>query len=334
MNIFSIGFDEGRKLEFFSPFVPIKFKGESEYRFISCDPIAKPMGSLILEFINLDLNNKTKTQKFIFQYLLGYYMLEYCHFGEELEYKISFSKKELNFYVEDAYFDLQEELKKLQEDFISSINHTFSGVEHLIKKNHKEGNFDVDYSDCFLAELYATLYEYSEDIFVDFDLPTYCYLPPISEEGDDPIDANVELAFASETFGNILFIALRKLIFQKNILILRCEYCHDYFIPDSLHYQKYCNKVHKNGKTCKSLGALVTYKNKLKNDPILKKYNSRYSSLASNASNYPDNPVAVKRFDDYKQKGSQMRHLYLEDKISKNEFEKWIESTRVRKNRI
>ena len=91
------------------------------------------------------------------------------------------------------------------------------------------------------------------------------------------------------------------------------------------------NTVHKNGKTCKSLGALVTYKNKLKNDPILKKYNSRYSSLASNASNYPDNPLAVKRFDDYKQKGSQMRQLYLEDKISKEEFETWIENTRIKK---
>lgn len=39
MNVFSIGFDEERKLEFFSPFVPIKFKGESDYRFISCDII-------------------------------------------------------------------------------------------------------------------------------------------------------------------------------------------------------------------------------------------------------------------------------------------------------
>lgn len=332
MNIFSIGFDEERKLEFFSPFAPHKFKDEKEYRFISCDPIAKPMGSLILEFINLNLKNKKKTKEFISQYLLGYCMLEYCNFGDELEYNIGFSKEELNFYLETAYVELQDELNDLQEDFIGSIHHTFAGVDQLIKENHKEGYLDADYSSCFLMELYATLFEYSEDIQVDFDLPNYCYLPPTSEEDDDDVNADVEIAFASDSFGNILFIALRKLIFLKNILILRCKYCHDYFIPDSLHYPKYCNKLHKNGKTCKYMGALTTYKNKLKNDPILKKYKSRYSSLASNASNYPDNSIAVKRFEDYKQKVSQMKQLYIEHKISKKEFEDWIESTRIRKH--
>lgn len=333
MNIFSIGFDEGRKLEFFSPLSPFKLKKEEDnYEFISCDPIAKPMGSLLLEFINLNLKSKNKTKKFIYEYLLGFYLAEYCDFGEQLEYNMSFTKKDLDFFLETAYLELNSYLKNLQEDFISSIRHTFTGVEHLIKKNHKEGDLDADYSGCFLMELYATLFEYSENILVDFDLPDYCYLPLTSEDDEDYENANVEIAFASNSFGNILFIALRKLIFLKNILILRCQYCHDYFIPDSLHYPKYCNKVHGNGKTCKYLGALSTYKNKLKNDPILKKYKSRYSSLASNVSNYPDNPIAVKRFEDYKQKGSKMKQLYLEHKISKDDFNNWIESTRVRKH--
>lgn len=174
----------------------------------------------------------------------------------------------------------------------------------------------------------ATLFEYEEDISVDFELPHYCYFSEPDEYGD--YNANVEMGFGSDYLENILYISLRKLIFIKNILILQCKNCHKFFIPDSLHNIKYCNRIYKNGKTCREIGVESAYKRKLNEDEALKKYRSRYSSLSSNASNYPDSTIALKRLEEFKKVGTEKKKLYKDGKLSKEDFIKWIESTRVK----
>lgn len=326
MNVFSVGFDMDRKLEFFSFLSP--HKENNEYIFYPNDPIPKSIGSFLIEFINLNLDSEKEAKKFLLKYMTGYYLMELYDVRFLIEKGMHFSEKELKEYTKDIYEDLYDEMKQIQEDFINSIEHTFNGVTELIKGNHKEGWRDADYSECYLSELYATLFEYEHNILVEFDFPEYCYLSEPDKNGD--YNANVEMGFSSEFIGNILYVCLRKLIFIKNILILRCENCHDFFIPNSLHYPKYCNKIHKDGKTCKEIGAILTYKKKLNEDEALKKYRSRYSSLSSNVSNYPDNPIVVRRLEEYKKIGAKKKKLYLDGKLPKEEFIQWIESTKLK----
>ena len=62
MNVFSVGFDMDRKLEFFSFLSP--HKENNEYIFYPNDPIPKSIGSFLIEFINLNLDSEKETKKF------------------------------------------------------------------------------------------------------------------------------------------------------------------------------------------------------------------------------------------------------------------------------
>lgn len=97
-----------------------------------------------------------------------------------------------------------------------------------------------------------------------------------------------------------------------------------------MHNIKYCNRRDKKGKTCREIGAESAYKRKLNEDEALKKYRSRYSSLSSNVSNYPESTIALKRLDDFKKIGAEKKKLYKEGKLSQEDFMKWIESTKVK----
>ena len=327
MNIFSIGFDIDKKAEFFS-FLALEKEGD-KYKLSQSEPLGRPMGSLLIEFVNLNLESKKETMEFLRKYMIGYYLIEDINVRVLISKNGGLSKEEVQEYAKDIYEDLYMDLKPMQEDFIGSIKHTFRSVAmEIIKEGHKEGRRNVDLSECYFSELMATLYEYEEDILVDFDFPEYCYYSEPDDDGD--YNANVEMGFASDFLGNILYISLRKLIFIKNILILECENCHKFFIPESLHNIKYCNRIDKRGKTCREIGAELTYKRKLNEDKALKRYRSRYSSLSSNVSNYPESEVALKRLEEFKKVGAEKKKLYSEGKISQEDFIKWIESTKVK----
>ena len=327
MSIFSIGFDIDKKYEFFS-FLTLK-KEDNKYILCESEPLGMPMGSLLLEFVNLNLESKRKTMGFLKKYMMGYYLIEDINVRQLIRKNGGLTKEDVQKYSEDIYEDLYMDLKPIQEDFIGSIKHTFRSVAmEIIREEHKEGIRNVDLSECYISELMATLYEYEEDILVDFDFPEYCYYSEPDENED--YNANVEMGFASDFLGNILYISLRKLIFLKNIFILECENCHKFFIPESLHNIKYCNNKHKSGKTCREIGAEVAYKRKPNEDKALKRYRSRYSSLSSNVSNYPESTIALKRLEEFKKIGVEKKKLYTEEKISQEEFIKWIESTKVK----
>lgn len=55
---------------------------------------------------------------------------------------------------------------------------------------------------------------------------------------------------------------------NHNIIIKKCENCHNFFIPLNRTDEIYCNRIFKNGKTCKQVG----YEEKEKKDPFKRLY--------------------------------------------------------------
>lgn len=207
MTIFSIGFDIDKRSEFFR-FLTLEKEGE-KYNFCPSEPLDRPMGSLLIEFVNLNLESKKETLRFLRKYMIGNYLIEDKKVRELMEENGGLSKDEVKKYTKDIYEDLYMDLKPIQEDFIGSIKHTFRGVVmEIIRDGHKEGERNVDLSDCYFSELMATLYEYEEDIWVDFDLPQYCYFSKPDQYGD--YNANVEMGF-----GKYIIYFFKKVNFYK-----------------------------------------------------------------------------------------------------------------------
>lgn len=142
------------------------------------------------------------------------------------------------------------------------------------------------------------------------------------------IPSSIPFAYKSTSYEDILYLSFRQIASSK-YLICKCENCGKFFIPYTNHDTKYCDNIFKGNKTCKDLAPELMYKQKLEQDPLLKKYRSRYQSLHKSASLNPE--LNTQRYEDFKKIGAIKKNDYLNNNISAKEFEEWIESTKIRK---
>ena len=86
--------------------------------------------------------------------------------------------------------------------------------------------------------------------------------------------------------------------------------------------------IYINNKTCKSLAPELIYKQKLEQNPLLKKYRSRYQSLQKAATLNPEKNS--KKYEDYKKIGAIKKNEYLTGNLTAKEFEEWINTTKIK----
>ena len=79
---------------------------------------------------------------------------------------------------------------------------------------------------------------------------------------------------------------LSKMI-EANVIVKRCKNCGKYFIQKQNYNNDYCNrKYNQKGQTCKDIGASLQYKNKIKDNPILKEYERAYKRNYARVTNH------------------------------------------------
>ena len=67
----------------------------------------------------------------------------------------------------------------------------------------------------------------------------------------------------------------RFLIIQNNDRahpVARCSYCGKYFVPSSKNNTKYCDRIQRNGRTCRDLGPAANHKQKAQADPVIETF--------------------------------------------------------------
>ena len=113
------------------------FEGHNFYHFEPDKPQAKAIGSLFIEFINLDFKNKSSVQDFIFKYLFIplllknnsflppktiFYTLKNIPETPDLKlFTIILSEEEIEEYYEIVHNRYFKELKKLQKEYIENL---------------------------------------------------------------------------------------------------------------------------------------------------------------------------------------------------------------------
>lgn len=154
-------------------------------------------------------------------------------------------------------------------------------------------------------------------------------VPPFFHDTNNLIDSNIEYYFEFNNFKQALFISFKKIDYCKKI-IQKCQNCNKYFIPNTSHDTKYCNSLFEGKKTCKQIGAKKAYKEQMENDILYKKYRVRYKTLAKQASISSENSKSSEMYKYYQQRGPIIFKKYKDGYISAEEFEEWIDSTKLR----
>ncbi len=113
--------------------------------------------------------------------------------------------------------------------------------------------------------------------------------------------------------------------------VLECPCCGKLFVPKSNRAEMYCDRVLFDGKTCKQIAPKLARKFKQRNDSLLEEYekakNRNYKRVERYENADGNSGVMRLTFNEYKawlDKASEMKRLYLQGKVSAEEFSELI----------
>lgn len=128
-------------------------------------------------------------------------------------------------------------------------------------------------------------------------------LKRIHKENENPV--SMMQYFAVQDLEEMLYLEFMEMV-KRGIRVKRCGLCDRYFVLPDKRKREFCDRIYKNKRTCKQVGAKLKYNDTLENDVFLQDFKRIYNKLYSR----------FYRSDSWEQEGDSM-------KISQEEFKLW-----------
>ncbi len=259
--------------------------------------VAMKQGELLLLFLNADFSNEIPADTTFFSHLseeIGELFKIYNTIDElsDFQYRL---RNCINFVFE--YKTYTESYENQFKDYITNAqsNMSISKEKGKIivlfdnKINELNGNYDK-VNGTILKD-----FGYTQDVYFVSSVP------------------------------QLLYIMLKQFTLFKGLPIRKCKNCGRYFMAQNRKDELYCNNLFEDtGKTCKQLGAMSTYIQKLEENPILALYKNMVKRKHMRAKRNADNTELVKNFEIWKEKAKTEFERYKNNEITDKEFEKWL----------
>lgn len=111
------------------------------------------------------------------------------------------------------------------------------------------------------------------------------------------------------------------LFYNRKEIPCECELCGGYFIPKTKKKTLYCDRVFKDGKTCKEIGPGIKHKMQTEKDPVLEIYerekNKMYKRM-ERAQLFGETPksISADEYFTWLDRAKQVKNQYLKDEIT------------------
>lgn len=194
---------------------------------------------------------------------------------------------------------------------LNSVNHVNNPIAGLISNFIKgyNNNFDMIQE----IQSYFKLLVSGLNSINDAVAPIPTFLGSYSIES---LDGKIVECFKVSNILDFCLIVISR-AYTYNINILECENCGDFFLPKTRNDEKYCDKIHENGRTCKDMG----YENKIKSDEIMSEYRRVYKiQNAKKRRRAKKDPNAEAGFKRWVNKATDLREMARSGDISVEEF--------------
>ena len=337
MAYYNIIFDLNKNIECLS-FHPLISEDASNKNFkLTNACFDRNIGNFVLDFMNTNFKQEESFYNFVFEYCFEDLFYKYTN-----KFKIDSSRyydKNNSLLIKRK--DLEDILKNLYEEYASDMKSTKDILDDIIidtderidicTLSEEELNKAVQNDEKYLKKYAIKHEEFKLDFLAPeiddlrLDFVMYEFFP---YNVDGTLSDNIPYSFKSNDYLNILYISLKQLLYMNNDLSIRkCANCSKYFIPKTMRDTKYCDEIFKDNKTCKEIGRELAFKERLDKNPLLKTYRTRYQTLSKQASERDHHEM----YEYFKKEGSAMRKKFINAEITAEEFQNWIDSTKVRK---
>ena len=297
------------------------------------------IGSLLLDFINLDLNDVLYFQDFVFKYGIDFILT--MDKSKIIKPYVTYSISEFNLLFYKLHNLIKSDLLTIQNEFKKELDFCFSSqVDKSISLLTPMQRYYISYHSCNENAFFTyvpKLKKYSKGITIDFEsfFNTNITLEQYSQNNliKMVLDKSFSLSpysYICSKLENALFISFTNLISNDKLYIKNCKNCGKYFIPVSRSDEKFCTNLisRDSDKTCRDVGAFNLYNKKIRDNEIESLFRNTSAALAMKVKRNPDIPIYKEKYEKWKIYSKIQKKKYYDKLITKDELIEWINKQR------
>ena len=312
------------------------------------------IGNFLLDFLNTNSIDKIYIKKLIFRYgiaTLNNPLGKNFHEDFNLFYNdprtnkydesidIDYFDSRIDFGIEEV-MNLYIFLHKVLRDLInfsyniieeSYLNGLSPSQRYYIFHNYYKEDEDIKLSD-FLTDVSfnqnINFTEYDNSIKESYFSSPESLAKYLKNECKKNHNFHIKNYFYS--FNSLLSVYYFSVLYfiENNIPIKICKNCGKYFVPENRNSSIYCNRIYKDKKTCKEIGANIAYNEKLRKDEVNALYRKTLSAKKMLANRNPDIPMYLEKYEKWKAEANQFKQDIKSGIKTQEEFKEWIENTK------
>lgn len=308
---------------------------------------SKPIGTFLFEFLDTDFSKPNTIGKLTLKYgpvALNSYLGNHNEFLDKLEDKdeTSISQEDFEWLYKESSVELLPQYRQLQNDLQKIIDFVYNLNEEEYLENLTPSQRYFIFINTCRTKFRTRIFEYVNNIEITQDID-YSSLYDLNIKGVDSIEelANIikkkdkknhhyKISTFFYSFSNLAsayYYCVLHFI-ENNITIKKCKNCGNYFIPENRSSSIYCNRKFEGKKTCKDIGAINTYNEKLKKDEVNSLYRKTLSAKKMLANRNPDIPMYLERYEVWKTTANKFKQDIKNGLKTNEEFKEWIEKTK------
>jgi hypothetical protein len=316
--------------------------------------ITNPIGNLLFDFLNIDSINSIFLKKLIFKYgivtlndpvgtnfsddfNLFYDDPRASEYDDSIE--IDYFESRLDIGIKeilDSYINLHKNLREI-------INFSYNINEKKYLNGLTPSQRYYIFIHSYQSDKYMSLFKYLSDVSFnqDFDFSEYdksiknfhfnspeALAKYIKNEYKKNHNFHIKnYLYSFNSLMSVYYFCVLYFI-ENNIPIKICKNCGKYFVPENRISSVYCNRIFKNKKTCREVGASNAYNEKLKKDEVNSLYRKTLSAKKMLVNRNPDIPMYLEKYEKWKTEANKFKQDIKEGKKTEEEFKNWIEKTR------
>lgn len=206
----------------------------------------------------------------------------------------------------------------------SEILNKLSPIERYMvyreKAYHKEFDMglslDLDFKNIKIEKNYifpGYIDHKSSKMLTDLDWVKYFH--------DENVESSIIDVYNLDLMGLTLFEFVE--LIKSNKQIKKCNNCSKYFIVRGRKDSLYCDRIYKDSKTCKEIGAISIYREKTKDDELFKEYHKAYKR---NYARIKSKKISSADFSKWGEMAREFRDDVLNGTLTLIEFVDWLNS--------
>lgn len=325
-NVFdNIGFiineKSNKEIVYFYPLVFNEKKCRYEYK-TSYKMFDKPLGNFFACFLNTNFEDFNEFKDFFLEYT---FLLIDNNTKKDI-HKQSFSEEDFKLFIKKIYDKNVKRLLKIQQQIDEILDYCiiypkkkkteYSPLERLFILQATQENLTILHNTKMETSSFYLVNK--EAVFDKSENELYSLLSD-KKNKVDKITVNIPTCIESLLYYTLCQIIENKLKFKT------CNTCGRYFLPKN-SIVNYCDNIAPgSNRTCRELGRKYAFNKNNTSDPLIEKYYKIYYRKSSLAKRNPDIKEYVNGFNYYKKVGKKKLAEYKNQKISKDDFKKWIE---------